>query len=83
MLASPEYGCLGGVSVLVRNGGISAGPLGGLPLGLGQAEPVAAGGLAAGRTAVQGRAPRGRRSMGRPHAGFAHRKTSATSTLLS
>ena len=54
MIASPEHGCLGGAAVSVRNGGIGA-----EPLGLGQADALAVGGLAAGRAAVHGRAPRG------------------------
>ena len=58
MIASPEHGCLGGAAVLARNGGTGAEPLGALPLGLGQAEPLTAGGLAACRAAVVGRAPR-------------------------
>ena len=83
MIASREHGWLGGAGVLARNGGTGAGPLGALPLGPGQAEPLTAGGLAAGRAALRGRAPVGCRSMDRPQAEFAHRKTSATSTFLS
>ena len=84
MIAGPGFGFLDrGATGLVTNGGMRAEPLGALPLGLGQAEPLTAGGLAAGRAAVRGRAPRGAPFDGPPHAGFAHRKTSATSTLLS
>jgi len=59
VIASPEHGCLGDAAVPARNGGTGAEPLGVPPLGLGQAEPLTAGGLAAGRAAVRGRAPRG------------------------
>ena len=54
MIASPEHGCLGGAAVLARNGGIGAEPPGALPLGLSQAEPLTAGGLAARSAAVHG-----------------------------
>jgi hypothetical protein len=70
MIASPEHGCLGGgAAVLARNGGIGAEPLGALPLGLGQADALAVGGLAAGRAAVRGRAPRGAPFDGPPACG--------------
>jgi hypothetical protein len=83
MIATPEHGCRGDAAVLARNGGIGAGPLGALPLSLGQADALTAGGLTAGRAAVRGRAPRRAPFDGPPHAEFAHRKTSATSTFLS
>ena len=83
LIASPEHAWLDGATVLARNGGIGAEPLGALPLGLGQADALAAGGLRqAGPQYAAGR-PVGRRSMRRPHARFAHRKTSAMSTFLS
>jgi hypothetical protein len=69
LVSSPEHGCLGGAGVFVRNGEVGTEPLGALPLGLGQAEPLTAGGLAAGRTAVRGRAPRGTPLDGPPACG--------------
>jgi hypothetical protein len=69
VITSPEHGCLGGAAVLARNGGIGAEPLGALPLGLGQAEPLTPGGLAAGRAAVRGRAPGGAPFDGPPACG--------------
>ena len=68
MIASPEHGCLGGAAVLVRNGAIGAGPLGALPLGLGQAEPLTADGLAAAPGTVAGRTAGGL-PLNRPAAG--------------
>jgi hypothetical protein len=68
MIASPEHGCLGGAAVLARNGGTGAEPLGALPLGLGQAEPLTAGGLTAAPGTVAGRTAGGL-PLNRPAAG--------------
>ena len=68
MSVSPEHGCLGDAGVLARNGVIGAEPLGGLPLGLGHAEPLAAGGLAAAPATVAGRTAGGL-PLNRPTAG--------------
>jgi hypothetical protein len=70
MIAGQGLGFLGrGATGLVTNGGVRAEPGGALPLGLGQADALAVGGLAAGRAAVRGRAPRGAPFDGPPACG--------------
>jgi hypothetical protein len=68
MIASLEHGWLGGAAVLVRNGAIGAEPPSALPLGLGQAEPLTAGGLTAAPGTVAGRTAGGL-PLNRPAAG--------------
>ena len=68
MIASPEHGWLGGAAVLARYGGIGAEPLGALPLGLGQADALTAGGLTAAPGTVAGRTAGGL-PLNRPAAG--------------
>jgi hypothetical protein len=67
-IASPEHGCLGCAAVLARNGAIGAEPPSALPLGLGQAEPLTAGGLTAAPGTVAGRTAGGL-PLNRPAAG--------------
>jgi hypothetical protein len=69
MIAGPRLGFLGrGATGLVTNGGIGAERLGALPLGLGQAEPLTAGGLTAAPGTVAGWAASGL-PLNRPAAG--------------
>jgi hypothetical protein len=69
MIASPEHGCLGDAAVLVTNRAIGPEPLGALPLGLGQADALTAGGLTAGPGTVAGRASSGAPFDGPPACG--------------